>query len=88
MKSLLKRLIPKYLDQIIFKGWANSILLFDKKSNSKTEKEKYFNICFILLVTIGELYYKDGSEWYFEKVHILDSSLIKVYENLYDYCKY
>ena len=35
MKGLPKKLIPEYLDQIMFEEWVNSVLPFDKKNNSK-----------------------------------------------------
>ena len=87
MKGLAKKLIPEYLDQMMLKGWVNSVLSFDKKSNSKSEKQKGFNVWLMLLVAIGELYCNDREEWYFEKACVLDGGLINIHEDLHDYYK-
>jgi len=87
MKGMPKKMIPEYLDQIMFEGWVNSVLPFDLKSHSKAEKDKSFDIWLMLLVSLGELYCNDGAEWYFEKAYVSDGGLIEVCDDLYDYYK-
>ena len=41
----------------------------------------------MLLVSLGGLYYKDGTEYYFENSCVSDSGLIEAREELHDYCK-
>ena len=72
---------------MMFEGWVNSVLPFDLRSYSKTEKDKSLNIWLILLVSLGELYCNDGIDWYFEKRYVSDGGLIEVYKDLYNYYK-
>ena len=87
MRGLPKKIIPQYLDQMMFEGWVNSVLPFDPRSNSKAEKDKSFNVWLMLLVSLGELHCNDGADWYFEKACVSDGGLIEVCDELYDYYK-
>ena len=59
MSGLPKHLLPQFLDQLMFEGWANSVLPFSDHSHSKAEKDKMFNNFLMLLVGLSELYYQN-----------------------------
>ena len=72
---------------MIFEYQVNSELPFSKTSYSQGEKDKSFNIQLMLLITVSKLYYKNSLEQFFERSYVSDSSLIEIYEDLYDYYK-
>ena len=87
MRGLPKNLIPMYLDQIMFEGFANYVMPFSSSSNSQSEKDKSENVLVMFVVALSELYCHDNLTWCFDTDFVSDGSKIPISEDLYDYYK-
>ena len=62
MSGLPKSKLPQFLDQLMFKGWVNSVLPYSEESYSRAERDKAFNNFLIFIVTWTKLYCSNEEE--------------------------
>lgn len=87
MSGLPKRILPQFLDQLMFEGWTNSVLSFSYKSHSKAEKDKMLNNFLMLLVGLSELCCQNDQEWCYEHDFVANGGKLDLKDDLCLFCK-